>query len=705
MSDWTTESVADTGRGDPSMEDILASIRRIIADDAVEQPSTPSAEVSAIDLRELAAIPDSDRDQNAVLLKPEPVKSSAPSADFDDILIMEDEIFSLDDLEIPESEMFLDGADDIDLEDASAAEDDSESSMDAEILEMIESANFDTEDSDNEPLELLNAEPKQDSAERDVFGDIMDAMADADEPSPSALLEPVETASPEPSGLVEDENLLEIFGADIDLILDMDDFSVENEAEDVSSGAENIDSAMAAVEAAPQQIDTNPDANIAHEPEIELDDRDIGDLIGSLMADDEDHAVTAEDEMITISSPEVETDGSADLQLDVAADELVVGEDIMGNDDDLDLVKSLMADLTDDALLEDSMNPTNSAEAELMDDILELTMVDEAGFHDEGSRIDSSIPALEPEEDVVAAYPAGDDEDEDVIKVDASINALLQIAASAESDASELEGHAALASAVDESLNETDMVAEESFGDDLDFLLGADNEAETFLTGNAHAELASMGAQDTEASVHDFNDDQDVQSAMLDIEAELHAPLTFEEGEVETLSETPSRHDMEPQSMLDDIKVAGPSETETMSVESALTVKESAIFDEPDFNLSLENLNEAASSEALSLTETDTAQLNPTHEPKPEQETPEMPKIVARDGILDEVTEAATSDAFASLNQVVEEKAVFVESGPRIGDLVQEALRPMLKEWLDANLKGIVERAVAKEVKRISSGK
>ena len=45
------------------------------------------------------------------------------------------------------------------------------------------------------------------------------------------------------------------------------------------------------------------------------------------------------------------------------------------------------------------------------------------------------------------------------------------------------------------------------------------------------------------------------------------------------------------------------------------------------------------------------------------------------------------------------------DRGDRIGDLVQEALRPMLKEWLDKNLKGIVERAVTKEVKRISTGK
>ena len=95
-----------------------------------------------------------------------------------------------------------------------------------------------------------------------------------------------------------------------------------------------------------------------------------------------------------------------------------------------------------------------------------------------------------------------------------------------------------------------------------------------------------------------------------------------------------------------------------------------------------------------------------TPEPAPTspEETP-MPRAVRSDAILDEVTEEATASAFAELNQVVENKAVYEERGPRIGDLVQEALKPMLKEWLDANLKGIVERAVAKEVKRISSGK
>jgi hypothetical protein len=107
--------------------------------------------------------------------------------------------------------------------------------------------------------------------------------------------------------------------------------------------------------------------------------------------------------------------------------------------------------------------------------------------------------------------------------------------------------------------------------------------------------------------------------------------------------------------------------------------------------------------------ETETAETFSEPEISPEptlsQETSMPVKAVKTDAILDEVTETATAGAFAELNQVVEDKAIFNERGPRIGDLVQEALRPMLKEWLDANLKGIVERAVTKEVKRISSGK
>ncbi len=92
-----------------------------------------------------------------------------------------------------------------------------------------------------------------------------------------------------------------------------------------------------------------------------------------------------------------------------------------------------------------------------------------------------------------------------------------------------------------------------------------------------------------------------------------------------------------------------------------------------------------------------------------ENTNPEKDETMAQpaksETLLDEGTVVETSSAFASLNTAVQEKTKMEESGPAIGDLVQEALKPMLKEWLDKNLKGIVERAVTKEVKRISSGK
>jgi hypothetical protein len=42
-------------------------------------------------------------------------------------------------------------------------------------------------------------------------------------------------------------------------------------------------------------------------------------------------------------------------------------------------------------------------------------------------------------------------------------------------------------------------------------------------------------------------------------------------------------------------------------------------------------------------------------------------------------------------------------SGTTVEDLVLEALKPMLKEWLDANLTGITERLVEKEVRKLSN--
>ena len=88
-----------------------------------------------------------------------------------------------------------------------------------------------------------------------------------------------------------------------------------------------------------------------------------------------------------------------------------------------------------------------------------------------------------------------------------------------------------------------------------------------------------------------------------------------------------------------------------------------------------------------------------TSETDPMARTAPLEEIISRD------VEMEAGGAFAELNRMVEEKATFEERGPRIGDLVTEALKPMLKEWLDENLQGIVERAVQKEVQRIASNK
>jgi cell pole-organizing protein PopZ len=65
--------------------------------------------------------------------------------------------------------------------------------------------------------------------------------------------------------------------------------------------------------------------------------------------------------------------------------------------------------------------------------------------------------------------------------------------------------------------------------------------------------------------------------------------------------------------------------------------------------------------------------------------------------------EAAAAQALHDLvNRLAAEKYTAVRAGgPTIEDLVREALRPMLKEWLDAHLPAVVERLVQSEIQRV----
>ena len=73
---------------------------------------------------------------------------------------------------------------------------------------------------------------------------------------------------------------------------------------------------------------------------------------------------------------------------------------------------------------------------------------------------------------------------------------------------------------------------------------------------------------------------------------------------------------------------------------------------------------------------------------------------------------ASTSSAFSRLSQAVQDSVpqpAAEEPGPAVGnsgktveDLVKEALRPILKEWLDRNLPQLVERYVEREIVRLT---
>jgi uncharacterized protein len=74
--------------------------------------------------------------------------------------------------------------------------------------------------------------------------------------------------------------------------------------------------------------------------------------------------------------------------------------------------------------------------------------------------------------------------------------------------------------------------------------------------------------------------------------------------------------------------------------------------------------------------------------------------VAAAPDIVSEVTVAASRSALESLSALIVKPEV--TGSDTLEGMVREMLRPMLKQWLDANLPEVVERVVAKEVARIS---
>ncbi|MFN3668145.1 MAG: DUF2497 domain-containing protein [Brevundimonas sp.] len=94
-------------------------------------------------------------------------------------------------------------------------------------------------------------------------------------------------------------------------------------------------------------------------------------------------------------------------------------------------------------------------------------------------------------------------------------------------------------------------------------------------------------------------------------------------------------------------------------------------------------------------------------EPPVEAHTPVHPSVPTSsdDSLVGETAAASAASAFAGFASTIrkpEPVETGVGSGPTVDELARALLRPMLKEWLDANLPAIVEAQVRKEVERIA---
>lgn len=91
-------------------------------------------------------------------------------------------------------------------------------------------------------------------------------------------------------------------------------------------------------------------------------------------------------------------------------------------------------------------------------------------------------------------------------------------------------------------------------------------------------------------------------------------------------------------------------------------------------------------------------------ETAPEPVPPVAVAAVPEGSLLDDAPATAATGSLSGLVAAVDAAhGTPIGNGNRtIEDLVKEVMRPMIKEWLDDNLPGLVERVVRREVERLS---
>lgn len=84
-----------------------------------------------------------------------------------------------------------------------------------------------------------------------------------------------------------------------------------------------------------------------------------------------------------------------------------------------------------------------------------------------------------------------------------------------------------------------------------------------------------------------------------------------------------------------------------------------------------------------------------------EVDVPALEPLAPMAALVSATTATAAASAFGQLSANI----AMPPEGLTLADTVRDLLRPLLKEWLDANLAGIVQTTVSAEVERIARGR
>ncbi|MGZ9098527.1 MAG: DUF2497 domain-containing protein [Brevundimonas sp.] len=199
---------------------------------------------------------------------------------------------------------------------------------------------------------------------------------------------------------------------------------------------------------------------------------------------------------------------------------------------------------------------------------------------------------------------------------------------------------------------------------------------------------------------------------MEEILASIRRIISEDDAPAETASEAAA-----PVAQADPEAQAEPHDEPEPVVSSAL-MDETVSVQEPDASeedvLELTDAYETPAAESIGDLDVIAAEPDPfpasesvfTEEPIAVH-TPEHPSVptTSYDSLVGDSAAASAASAFAGLASSLKKPEPMehaTPSGPTLDELARALLRPMLKDWLDANLPGIVEAEVRKEVERIA---